>query len=160
MHKVSRTIPRRRKEGKTDYKLRLGLLKSGQARIVYRRTNRYIVGQIVNSEIAQDSIVVGVSSKDLLKLGWPKENAGSLKGLQASYLTGYLLGKKAKIDKAIFDIGLQRNIHKSRLYAFLKGVIDAGVEIPHKEETLPTDEDLKKNEKLAKVLDKVKGEIK
>ena len=132
MKKIGKTIRRRRKEGKTDYKSRLGLLKSGKARVIARKTNRYFIGQIVISDIAQDKVIVGVNSKELLSKGWPEELKGSLKSLTACYLTGILLGKKIEgskepIKEYILDIGLQRNIKKSRLYAFLKGVVVGGV---------------------------------
>ena len=59
-------LPRRRRlESKTDYKSRLALLKSEKPRLVVRKTNRYIIVQIVSSEIAQDKILVGKTSKKL-----------------------------------------------------------------------------------------------
>jgi len=61
---------KRRRESKTNYKLRLGLLKSGLLRIVIRKTNRYILLQVVESNEAQDKALISVSSKDLLKNGW------------------------------------------------------------------------------------------
>ncbi len=103
---------RRRREGKTDYRARIALLKSGKPRVVVRKTNRYIIAQLVKSKEAQDSVAIGVTSKHLLKYGWPQELSGSLKSIPASYLTGYLLGKKMlKINesKAILDIGLARS---------------------------------------------------
>jgi len=161
MEGVKRTIRRRRKQGKTDYKARIGFLKSGKARIVVRKTNRYVLGQIVVSDVAQDKVLVGANSRELLSLGWPKEATGSLKSLPACYLTGFLLGKKSnEIKEGVFDIGLNRNIKKSRLYAFLKGVLDAGIQIPHDEKVLPDYESFKKNEKVGKDLDKIKENIK
>jgi len=151
---MARTIKRRRKEAKTDYKARLALLKSEKPRLVIRKTNRYIIAQIVESEISQDKVIIRVSSKDLLQKGWPKEKEGSLKSLQAAYLTGFLLTKKldGKIKEAILDIGLQRNKHGSRIYALLKGAVDAGLNIPHNKEAFPTDERLNKNKKLKDLL--------
>ena len=67
-----RTMKKRRKQGKTDYKLRLGLLKSGVARVVIRRTNRYITVQLVESDEAKDKVIEGVNSKDLIKNGVKK----------------------------------------------------------------------------------------
>jgi|TARA_Y100000310_G_scaffold169941_1_gene170150 large subunit ribosomal protein L18 len=157
----SRTIRRRRKEGKTDYKSRFGLLKSGKARVVVRRTNKYLIGQIVSSDIAQDKVVVGVNSKDLLAKGWPKELAGSLKSLPACYLTGYLLGKKSKdVEEGVLDIGLQRNISQSRLYSFLKGLVDSGFKIAHDEKVFPSEEMLNKNEKTGKLIKQIKEKLK
>lgn len=129
----------RRLKNKTDYNARIALLKADVPRIVVRKTNRYIIGQYVKSKEAQDSVIVGVNSKELLEYGVDKKIIGSLKSAQASYLTGYLLGKKIqdKDDKAeaILDTGLNRT--KLRIFAFLKGVIDSGVDIPAKEKVLP-----------------------
>jgi large subunit ribosomal protein L18 len=136
-------IKRRRAEGKTDYRARIRLLKSGKARVVFRKTNRYIIGQYVKSIEAKDKVLVGVNSKELLNYGWlPSYN---LKSLPACYLTGFLLGKKVleKNEKeGIFDIGLIRSIAKSRVYAFLKGIVDAGLKIKHKEEVFPDEKRL------------------
>ena len=103
---MTKTIKRRRQEGKTDYKARLALLKSSEPRLIIRRTNRYVIAQFVQSKVAQDSIIFGANSKDLLEMGWPSEFAGSLKSRAAAYLTGLLLGSKAKskIKSAILVI--------------------------------------------------------
>lgn len=139
-------LPRQRRiEGKTDYKSRLGLLKSGKPRLVVRKTNRYIIVQIVESNIAQDRVVTASTSKDLLSKGWPEEKAGSLKSLSACYLTGFLVAESALkkgLKEAIFDIGMNRNVQKSRIYAVLKGAVDAGLKIPHNDETFPSEEQL------------------
>jgi len=161
MKGVGRTIRRRRKEAKTDYKSRLGLLKSNKNRVIVRKTNRYIIGQIVKSDVANDKVIVGVNSKELLEFGWPQELKGSLKGLASCYLTGYLLGKKVEKDEEfILDIGLQRSIKKSRVYAFLKGFIDYGMKIPYDEKALPSLEELNKNEKTKDVIGKVMEKMK
>ncbi len=154
-----KTPRRRRLEGKTDYKARLALLKSGRLRLVVRKSNRYITAQIVESTAAQDKILLGVNSKSLLEKGWPKEMSGSLKSLPAAYLTGFILGKlalKAKLNNPIVDMGMYRSIHNSRIYAALRGVIDAGLKIPCNEEVLPKLESIK-NEKVAKIFDKIAG---
>lgn len=149
---------RRRRENKTDYKARLNLLKSETARIVFRKTNRYVIGQYVKSREAQDSVVIGVNSKQLLKFGWPETAKGSLKSLTASYLAGFLLGRKIidREDKveAIFDTGLIENSRKA--YAFLKGVVDAGINVKHGENIFP-DEKKIKTEKVD--FDKIKEKI-
>jgi large subunit ribosomal protein L18 len=152
-----RTIKRRRLEGKTDYKARLDLLKSGKPRLVVRKSNRYIIAQLVQSDIAQDKVVAGISSKALLSKGWPNELSGSLKNLSAAYLTGFMLGKlalNAKIKDAILDAGMYRNIKNSRIYSVLKGAVDAGMDIPHNDDVLPPMEMIK-NEKMSKIFDKI-----
>jgi len=50
------------------------------------------------------------------------------------------------VPKAIFDIGMYRNLEKSRLYAVLKGALDAGLDIPHNPNVLITDEEISKLE--------------
>ena len=62
-----KTLKRRRHEARTDYRIRLALLKSEKPRLVVRKTNRYIIAQIVESDIAQDKIIVGLTSKSLLE---------------------------------------------------------------------------------------------
>src|SRR3989344_2403599 len=93
-------LRRRRKEGKTDYKARINMLKSGEARLVVRKTNRYIIAQIVTTEIAQDKVVAGINSKILISKGLPEKNSGSLKSIPAAYLTGYSIGEMA-LNKGI-----------------------------------------------------------
>lgn len=159
-----KTEKRRRHKGKTDYKARIGLLKSGKPRVIFRKTNSFVTGQYVESKEAQDKVIVGASSYELLKYGWPKEMSGSLKSLPASYLTGMLLGKKI-LDKdenasAILDIGLLRNIKKSRIYAFAKGIIDSGVDIPCSEEAFPDEariigRHMKRNPDFEKIKQKI-----
>lgn len=157
-----KTIRRRRLENKTDYKNRFGLLKSGTPRLVVRKTSRYIIAQIIESDIAQDRIVTGVNSKDLLGKGWPMEKSGSLKSLPAAYLTGLLLSAKAKNapKNLILDLGMYHNVKKSRLYSLVKGAVDGGLSISHSPEVLPTEEELKKNPALAPLFEKIRKEIK
>jgi large subunit ribosomal protein L18 len=160
MEKPSRTSKRRRKEGKTDYKNRFGLLKSNKPRVVVRKSNRYLISQIVVSEEAQDKVIKSVSSKELMSFEWPENLKGSLKNLSACYLTGFLIGKKSQeIDECVLDIGLQRNIYKSRIYAFLKGLIDSGLNIKHGGKITPNEEMIKLNDKTKELVDKIKEKI-
>lgn len=159
-----KTIRRRRKECKTDYLHRLKLLKSGKPRVVFRKTNRYIIAQYVESHEAQDRVVFGVNSKDLLKHGWPESAKGSLKSITASYLTGYLMGKKIqnkKLETPIVDFGMIRTLHKTKVYAFLKGMVEAGIEINCDEECFPQEERIKGEHMKNKVdVEKIKGGLK
>lgn len=141
-----KTIKKRRKQHKTDYGNRLKLLKSGKPRIVFRRSNKYILVQYVESNAAQDKIVFGTNSKNLLKYGWPENAKGSLKSLVASYLTGYLVGKQIKdkkLDKPIVDFGMLRMVQKGKQYAFLKGLIEAGIDVGCPEKAFPSEDRLK-----------------
>ncbi|RME84450.1 MAG: 50S ribosomal protein L18 [Planctomycetota bacterium] len=139
-----KTVPkRRRRECKTDYLARLKMLKGGRPRLVFRKTNRYLIVQYIKSEEAKDKVVFGVTSKFLLKKGWPEEFRGSLKSIPAAYLMGYYVAKKIKRDRLenpILDVGMLRMIHKSRPYAFIKGLVDAGLDISCKEEAFPEKE--------------------
>ncbi len=152
-------LPRRRRlEKKTDYKARLALLKSGKPRLVIRKSNRYITAQIVQSDIAQDKTICSVSSKSLLNKGWPKDKSGSLKNRTAAYITGFIFGKLAhdkKIKEAIVDTGMYRNIHKSRLYATLKGTLDAGLSVVHSKDILP--DVIESDKDFSEILKKITG---
>ncbi|MBS3074172.1 50S ribosomal protein L18 [Candidatus Pacearchaeota archaeon] len=162
-----KVIPKRRiMEGKTDYTARKLFLKAGKPRVVFRKTNKYITGQVTASSGAQDRIVASVNSKELLNHGWPKEWSGSLKSMPASYLSGYVLGSRALtcgIDSAILDIGLNRNVPKSRIYAFVKGAIEAGLKIPCSEKVLPEKsriEGMHMKKDIKNVIDKVNAKFK
>jgi large subunit ribosomal protein L18 len=120
---------RRRREGKTNYHLRLKLIKSNQLRLVIRQSTKNCIVSFNEAKIEGDRTLVFASSAQLAKKFDWKYNSGNL---SSAYLTGYLAGleaKKANIEKAILDIGVP--IHKQRIWASLKGVIDAGIEIPH-----------------------------
>jgi len=160
-----RTLRRRRKEHKTDYSARIKLLKSEKPRLVFRITNKFVIGQYVVSSDAQDKVVFGETSKRLLTLGWPEEFKGSLKSIPAAYLTGYLIGKKIQKDKLetpIMDLGMIRTLHKTKVFGFLKGIIDSGIEIPCKEEAFPEEERIKgksMKKDFTAEFDKIKSKI-
>ena len=152
---------RRRQEAKTSYLKRKRLLESKLPRIAIRKSNKYIVIQYIESKIAQDSVKYSVSSKELLKNGWPKDKEGSLKNLAAAYLTGLLLAKKLGDDKnneMILDTGLIRVTTGSRLYAALTGMIEGGAKIKHSKEVLLDEANIKA--KAEDVFDKVKEKLK
>jgi large subunit ribosomal protein L18 len=67
----------------------------------------------------------------------------STSNTSAAYLAGLLMGYrmvKAGCTSAILDLGLHPSTKGSKLYAALKGVIDAGVEVPCDEEIFPSEE--------------------
>ncbi len=153
---------RRRRENKTDYLRRLKLLKSGRPRLVFRKTNKYIIVEFVTSKEAQDKVEICMDSRALLKYGWPKEFSGSLKSIPASYLTGYLIGKQIKkkgLETPIVDLGMARTIYKTKVYSFIKGLIDAGLEINCKEEAFP-EENRVEGKSLKKDFSKTFNEVK
>lgn len=152
---------KRRIENKTDYRKRIVLLKGSSPRLVIRKTNKYLILQIIKSVHAQDSVLYSVSTKELLKLGWPLDKSGSLKSLTASYLGGFLIGSKAKDlkERLILDTGLIPSTKGSRIYAAVKGVADSGREINYNEEVIPSKERIEgdKVKLMNDVLNKIKG---
>jgi len=148
-------MQRRKREGKTDYRARLGMLKSGSLRLVARISLRNIMLQIIKYESEGDVTLVAVHSNELKKFGW---NYGKT-NISTAYLLGMLAAtkaKKAKISEAIFDCGLRKAMKRGVLFAILKGAIDGGLNIPHNEEAFPSDERIRGEhiEKYTKSLDK------
>lgn len=137
------TVPyRRKREGKTNYRKRMTYLKSGKPRLVVRKSNSYIVAQIVEYNADGDNIKAMVHSKELEKLGWNF----SKKNIPAAYLTGLLLSKKAKeakVSEAIADFNMSIVIKGSILFAVLKGAVDGGIDIPCDESIFPSEKRMK-----------------
>jgi len=155
---IYRVPLKRRRSGRTNYYRRRGLLKSGELRLVIRRSNNNITIQFVESKIDGDITKAAVISRNLKKYGWNITGGN----IPASYLTGYLAGKIAGskgINYAILDLGLQVSQAGSKIYAALKGVTDAGVEIPASEEIFPS-EDIIKGAHIAKYSENLKKEDK
>lgn len=160
-----KTVKRRRRENKTNYLKRLKLLKSDKPRIVFRKTNKLLIAQYVISDEAKDKIVFGLASKELLRNGWPENFKGSLKSIPAAYLTGYLVAKKIlekKLETPIIDFGMQKTTHKTKIFGFLKGLIDGGIEISCPEEAFPEDERIqgaKMKEDFTKTFNLIKSKL-
>jgi large subunit ribosomal protein L18 len=127
---------RRRREGRTDYKLRRALVRSGRPRAVVRLTNKYVLVQVSEAEAKGDVVKAAASSKELAKLGW-KGGAGNL---PAAYLTGLLAARRAiahGVKEAVLDIGLRGPTKGSKIFAALKGLADSGLTVPHSDDRLP-----------------------
>ncbi len=155
-HKPTRKMQfKRRQKGETDYKKRLALLKSGRPRLVVRKSLNYIRAQIIEYGEKGDRVIVTSTSQDLKKFGW-KFTCDST---PAAYLTGLMLGKRAKekkISKVILDIGLYPSTKGSRLYAVVKGAVDGGLNVPHDQEMLPADKRIR-GEHIASKNDKFRN---
>ena len=129
---------RRRREGRTDYRRRLRLLRSGQARAVVRKSLNQTQIQIVSYDGRGDRVIASAVSNELKDLGW----TGSTGNVPAAYLTGLLAGRRAVakgLAAAVLDIGVQRPAPGGRLFAAAKGLVDAGVQVPHGEGIVPTE---------------------
>ena len=128
---------RRRKEGKTNYRSRRALVLSRVPRLVVRLTLKNTIIQIIEAKAIGDHVIVSAHSRELSKtFGW-LSNGGNI---PSAYLTGLLCGFKAMtngVEKAFLDIGLHIPSKGTRIFAALKGVVDAGVEVPHSEDVLP-----------------------
>jgi len=152
---------RRRRENRTNYASRAKMLYGGTARLVVRRTNRYLVAQVVTSDTAQDKVIFTANSKELMKYGWPE--TASIKNLAAGYLLGALVAAKAKknkVEKAVLDLGLFRSTKGSRLYAIVKGAAEAGFDVPHSADILPPMERIDRKDSKVKVdIKKIKESI-
>ena len=149
---------RRRREGKTDYKKRISFVKSGKPRLVIRRSNKYITAQIVQYATKRDKTLAFVNSKELDKLGWKY----SKKNIPAAYLTGLLLGKKAKVKEAILDMGDYPSVIQSRIYSVAKGFKDAGISLPCDEKMFPKEDRIigkHINDQIPKKFEEIKKKI-
>tara|TARA_B100000767_G_scaffold202747_1_gene189642 strand:- start:3689 stop:4198 length:510 start_codon:yes stop_codon:yes gene_type:complete len=134
-----RSVLRRRKAGLTDYRRRLKLLRGRKPRAVVRVSNTRTTCQLVTWAASGDLVTVSVTGSDLSKkYGWPQDF--SKKSVPASYLVGYAMGKAAMAhgaEEAVLDIGLAASTPGNRVFSALKGMVDAGLEIPHGENVLP-----------------------
>ena len=142
--KSQRLRPKRRRQGKTDYHRRLRLLRSGAPRAVVRVSNTQVICQLVSYNPSGDAILQSVNGKSLTdSYSWPED--ASKKSIPACYVAGYALGKKAISagnHEAVLDIGLAASSPGSRVFSALKGMIDAGLDIPHGTSVLPSEERL------------------
>ncbi len=133
---------KRRRLGITDYRKRLRLLLSGKPRLVVRKTLNNIIAEIAVFDPRGDKILAYADVVELRrKYGW-KAHAN----LPAAYLVGYLIGKKALakgVKEAVLDIGRIKATKGGKVFAVLKGAVDAGLEVPHSPEVLPAMERIK-----------------
>lgn len=114
-------------------------MQSRSPRLVVRKTNTRVTVQLIEASVVGDTTVATAVSSELGGFGW---RAG-IGNLPAAYLTGLLAGLRAKargLKEAVLDVGLHPPVRGSRLYAALKGALDAGLEIPHNPEVFPDDD--------------------
>lgn len=133
---------RRRREGRTDYRVRLKLLKSGRPRAVVRLSGRRVRVALVGFDLSGDRVLAAADSSELGGIDFP---ASSLASTPAAYLTAYLAGLRAKAsgnDEAVLDLGISHPSAGGRLSAALKGLLDSGLDIPHGDEGFPAAERL------------------
>ena len=121
---------------KTNYRKRQALLISKQDFVTIKITNQNVIAQVLKPEIQGDIVRVSTHSRELRRYGWK----GSLNSLPACYLVGLILGRKALekgADKAVLYIG--NKPFTSRIAACMKGIVQAGINIPISSESYPTE---------------------
>ena len=150
-------ILRRLREEKTNYRKRRYLLMGRRDYITVQISSENTLVQIHKPEMQGDKVLASAHSRYLLGKGWK----GSRKNIPAAYLTGYLAGKKALgkgVKAAVLYSGTRK--YTQRMAAALKGVVDAGLEVPADSETFPNEERISgKHLKVQNEISKVKSAI-
>lgn len=143
---------RRRREGSTNYAKRLALVKSDAERVVVRKTNKRILGQVVKYTDKGDSVIASADSAELTKkYGWPGK-----RNKPTAYLTGLLLARKAKTQgDLVLDIGITTPVKGSIPFVFAKGCIDGGMKLKG---TFEIKEEAYNATPIAKYAEQLKGE--
>jgi large subunit ribosomal protein L18 len=121
---------------KTNYRKREALLISKLDFVTIKISNQNVIAQVLKPEIQGDIVRVSTHSRELRRYGWK----GSLNSLPACYLVGLVLGRKALkkgVDKAVLYIG--NKPFTSRIAACMKGIVQAGINIPISSESYPTE---------------------
>ncbi len=131
---------RRRREGKTSYYKRYKMILSGHPRFVVRKTNKYVIVQIVEARPEGDRVIAAAHSRELVKkYGW----LAGTNNLPAAYLTGVLASAralKAGVKYAVPDIGLHEPRPGAKVFAAIKAANDVGLKVPVSNEVLPGEE--------------------
>jgi large subunit ribosomal protein L18 len=132
-------IYRRRRMGATDYRARKKIITSSVPLLAVRISSKNVSAQFIRPKTEGDQVVSSAHSRNLKKLGWK----GSTKSVPACYLLGLLAGKRAKekgVEKAYLYNGLSQFVNGSRISALVKGVKDAGVDVPMADEVAPSED--------------------
>ena len=146
---------RRRREGKTNYYRRKKLILSGKPRLVIRKTLTRLIAQVAEAHIDGDRILVSADTTKLRDFGWK----GGTSNLPSSYLLGLLIAKMALskgIKEVVPDIGLHSITKGAKIFAFLKGAKDGGLEFNLGESILPEESRIRGEHiaKFAELLEK------
>jgi large subunit ribosomal protein L18 len=134
-------IYRRRRMGATDYRARKKLIASSVPLLAVRVSSKNVSAQFIKPATEGDKVLSSAHSRNLKKFGWK----GSPKSVPACYLLGLLAGRRAKehgVEKAYLYTGLSLFVNGSRVSALVKGVKDAGVDVPMSDDVAPTEESI------------------
>jgi len=140
---------------------------SPKYRLVVRFSNRDVTCQIAYATIRSDVILCAAYSHELSKYGAALYKTTGQKNYAASYATGLLVARrvlaKLGMDKlyvgqtkpdgkdflvkkdgaerrpflVLLDVGLHFTTTGSRIFGAMKGAVDGGLEIPHKNKRFP-----------------------
>lgn len=133
---------RRIREKKTNYRKREKLLVGRKDFVTVNVSDQNISAQLIRPDLLGDKVMASAHSNELLSYGWK----GSRKNIPSCYLVGLLLGKKClqkKISSAILYIGKRH--FTTKIAACLKGLAEAGLEMPFSENVLPSDDRIQGN---------------
>ena len=133
---------RRIRERKTNYRKREKLLVGKKDFVTVNISDQNISAQLIRPDLLGDKVMASVHSNELLSYGWK----GSRKNIPSCYLVGLLLGKKClqkKISSAILYIGKRH--FTTKIAACLKGLSEAGLEMPFSENILPSEDRIQGN---------------
>ena len=133
---------RRIREKKTNYRKREKLLVGKKDFVTVNVSDQNISAQLIRPDLLGDKVMASVHSNELLSYGWK----GSRKNIPSCYLVGLLLGKKClqkKISSAILYIGKRH--FTTKIAACLKGLSEAGLELPFSESILPSEDRIQGN---------------
>jgi len=139
--------------GATDYRARKKVVTSSVPLLAVRVSSKNVSAQFIKPKAVGDEVVSSAHSRNLKKLGWK----GSRRSVPACYLLGLLAGKRARdkgVERAYLYNGLSSFVSGSRISALVKGVKDAGVDVPMSDDVAPSEERLtgKTAEEYAKSL--------
>jgi large subunit ribosomal protein L18 len=129
---------------------------------VVRKSLKNTRVQFVDYHANGDGVRVSAVSNELVKYyQWKYSTATT----SAAYLTGLLAGKRALdegITEGVFDVGRHPPVNGSKVFAALKGVVDAGVACSYNQEKLPGEERIlgkHLNEEIAASVNDIKNKI-
>ncbi len=144
---------RRIRERKTNYRKREKLLIGKKDFVTVNVSDQNVSAQLIRPDLLGDKVMASVHSNELLSFGWK----GSRKNIPSCYLVGLLLGKKClqkKITRAILYIGKRH--FTTKIAACLKGLSEAGLEMPFSEDIIPSEERIQGNH-IAEYAKKIKA---
>jgi len=139
---------------------------SPKYRLVVRLSNTDVICQIVYATIKNDIVLTAAYASELPRYGATITPRGGQKNYAAAYATGLLVARRVlkklrmdtqyvgqtKVDGAdymvedegerrpffvLLDVGLHYTTTGARIFGALKGAVDGGLEIPHKNRRFP-----------------------